>query len=107
MHLYSILLLDPVCLSTTEVKRKETQTHLQFTVLCSVMKWGSSPVVSGDLSAVQQQPAEHLSVTSTGCEVHGRGLVTVPVRQADLCETHLQGGGTTIRVKGSGSNMFV
>lgn len=79
----------------------DTNTHLQFAVLCSVVKRGPSPVVSDDLSAVQQQPAEHLCVAPTGGKVHGCGPVTIPVCQADLCEAHLKRREKTTRVKES------
>lgn len=86
---------NSLCLS---LKIRSVRTHLQFTVLCGVMKWGPSPVVSDNLSAVQQQPAENLRVASTGCEVHGCRPVAIPVCKADLCETHLKTQVTAISV---------
>lgn len=65
-------------------------THLKFTILCSIMEGGPSPVVSDDLPTMQQKPAEDLCVTTTGCKMHRRGSVTISVCQADLGETHLQ-----------------
>lgn len=55
------------------------------------MKRRPAPVVGDDLTAVQQQPAEHLGVASAGGEVHRRGAIAVPVREADLRKTHLEG----------------
>lgn len=78
----------------------ETDTDLQLAVLRRVMKRRPAPVVGDDLAAVQQQPAEHLGVAAAGGEVHRRGTVAIHVREADLRETHLEGGGE--RGKGQG-----
>lgn len=56
------------------------------------MKWRPAPVVGDDFATMQQQPAEHLGVAAAGGKVHRRGAVTIPVREADLREAHLEWG---------------
>lgn len=64
-------------------------THLQLAVLRGIVQRRAAPAVSGDLPAVQQQPAQHLGVAAAGGEVHGRGPLGIPLRQAHRRKAHL------------------
>lgn len=66
-------------------------TDLQFAILGRVMKWGPTPVVGDNFTTMKQQPAEHLGMASAGGKVHRCRTIAIPVGEADLCETHLEG----------------
>lgn len=65
--------------------------HLQLAILSSIVQRRAAPGIGSDLPTVQQQPAQHLGVAAAGGEVHGRGPLSIPLRQAHRREAHLRG----------------
>lgn len=71
------------------IRQQQNKSNLQLSILCSIMKWGPSPVILDDLWTHLKQLLQDAIMPSAGSKVQSSGSISVLAGQADVSVCHL------------------